>query len=720
MSNIRSYEPRSPMSPAGSTKAPALSVGLVVHTLRQWWLVIIPVGLVLAATAAFLVYFFHVPEYTASHLLQFRGSDNLIGKTGRAPQSFEDKVQLLQSPPVLQAVLSKTSIAKSPELQGSRDPIKKLEKGLSVKSVGRSTFYRVEYTSTDPKFARDVANEVVSQFLKLDSTDSMTRESQLVSVLENEREVIQGQIRNLDNQQRLLVQDLAGTDYTPPSATEDPTSPVFAQLRALESTLAQRDYDTRLKFAELDAFRSWTQDHPVEVTDADLDAALKQHPQVQQFENMIKALEEDLAEYQTTAKDPSNSPGYQRMERRIDDLREQLATRRDELKVAIKDDVAKRIAADRDIELARLQNAYNSAKLSKDIVSNQLDEELQEAKLISSDQVLKLEKVRAELTQLRQVDSMMSSKLLEINVNNSAAEEVVTRMEAALPKEPDELIPFKPMLMAGGVMFVIPFGLALLWEMRIRRVSDTAQLEQGATVPVVGEIAALPLRRRISLTNRESGGLRLFEESIDSLRTSLIVNERLRDKQVFAICSATSQEGKTSVASQLAVSLARSTGEKTLLIDGDMRSPDIHNIFDVDDAPGLVEVLKGNEVLEEVIVPSWSEHLHILPAGVLETNPHKLVGGNRISALLKEVRKHYRYVVIDTPPLLAASEALLMAKSADASLVCAMRNYSRMDQVRAAYTRLENADASPVGVILSGVPTKKYAYYYGKYSYAQS
>ena len=76
-----------------------------------------------------------------------------------------------------------------------------------------------------------------------------------------------------------------------------------------------------------------------------------------------------------------------------------------------------------------------------------------------------------------------------------------------------------------------------------------------------------------------------------------------------------------------------------------------------------------------------------------------------------------RFIVIDTPPILAASEALIMAKEADASLLCTMRSVSRMNQVRAAHSRLQQSGANPVGIVLNGVPTTSYYYKYGKYSY---
>ena len=126
--------------------------------------------------------------------------------------------------------------------------------------------------------------------------------------------------------------------------------------------------------------------------------------------------------------------------------------------------------------------------------------------------------------------------------------------------------------------------------------------------------------------------LGVFEESVDSLRTGLVLSHEQDEMRILAVSSAVSGEGKSSVASQLAVSLARSSGMPILLIDGDMRSPDLHRIFQIPLQSGLAEVLSGSKPMSECINRGWSEHVHILPAGKLTKSPHKLVGSERFCA----------------------------------------------------------------------------------------
>ena len=140
-----------------------------------------------------------------------------------------------------------------------------------------------------------------------------------------------------------------------------------------------------------------------------------------------------------------------------------------------------------------------------------------------------------------------------------------------------------------------------------------------------------------------------------------------------------------------------------------MRSPSVHNVFKVSVEPGLTNVLAGECSLEDAIVTSWSKNVHLLPAGKLMTSPHKLLGNGAWKSLMAKIPASYRYVVIDTPPVLAASEALVLARAADASLVCVMCDVSRVDQVRKAIERLVAAGGHPVGAVLNGVPSRHYA-----------
>jgi capsular exopolysaccharide synthesis family protein len=313
---------------------------------------------------------------------------------------------------------------------------------------------------------------------------------------------------------------------------------------------------------------------------------------------------------------------------------------------------------------------------------------------------------------------MIAHRRLALQTEREAPTRVLLRHAAAVPITPVRILPYKNLGLAVLAGLCLPFALAIGWERLLCRVGDARDLERQSHITVIGEIARLPRRSRITYNSakvRVTKDVRVFEESVDSLRTTLTLSEDLRDLRLLAVTSAANHEGKTSIAAQLAMSLARATGRKTLLIDGDMRSPDVHNVFHVPLEPGLADVLGGGCELANAIRTTRSERLDLLPAGKLEINPHCLLSNGAWQFLLAEIPSAYGYVIIDTPPVLAASETLVLAKAADASLICVMRDVSRADQVRRASERLLAAGSRVIGTVLSGVPTKNYEHRYGVY-----
>lgn len=165
----------------------------------------------------------------------------------------------------------------------------------------------------------------------------------------------------------------------------------------------------------------------------------------------------------------------------------------------------------------------------------------------------------------------------------------------------------------------------------------------------------------------------------------------------------------------MAVSIARACEEKVLIIDGDMRSPDVHRVLGTASGPGLAELLAHRITLDDGPIIPWASRVDVLPAGRLDGSPHGLLGNGRFGELLAELRPLYRYIVIDTPPVLAASESVVLNREADASILCTMRDVSRVDQVDETHSRLLAAGARPARIVLNGVPTRQYGYHYGEY-----
>jgi Mrp family chromosome partitioning ATPase len=148
-----------------------------------------------------------------------------------------------------------------------------------------------------------------------------------------------------------------------------------------------------------------------------------------------------------------------------------------------------------------------------------------------------------------------------------------------------------------------------------------------------------------------------------------------------------------------------------------MRCPDQHDVFGLPLEPGLNDVLRTDVPLSQAVNKELGDLVHVLPAGRLKSSPHRLISPSSMKELLDEALQSYAYVVIDTAPVLSAGETLAVTAAVDSTLVCVMRDLTRMDSVVRTSHRLEAAGANVVGTIFSGVTPRQYAYRYGDYKY---
>lgn len=198
-------------------------------------------------------------------------------------------------------------------------------------------------------------------------------------------------------------------------------------------------------------------------------------------------------------------------------------------------------------------------------------------------------------------------------------------------------------------------------------------------------------------------------EEFRSLRTRVSAALDQRHK-VILVTSALPEEGKTTVSTTLARSLAQMEW-KTILIDGDLRKPDLHSRFGCAREPGLTDLLEGRSGEGEAIARTDHPHLDVLPAGSPSTGPAELLQGEAMPRILRDLAARYAYVVVDSPPLTSITDTLLLSGYVDGILFVVNGRVSPREFVKQAREQLH--DRPVLGVVLNGISTpKKYGYYY--------
>lgn len=275
----------------------------------------------------------------------------------------------------------------------------------------------------------------------------------------------------------------------------------------------------------------------------------------------------------------------------------------------------------------------------------------------------------------------------------------------------------KPMLnLTLALMFgiVLAIGLALLREVLDNSINEIADLAPEEP-PLLGAFVIESSRSQGMLVgDLPTSAPRV--ESFRMLRTNISFLDVDHPTKLLVVTSPVQGDGKTSIAVNLALSMA-SANVRTLLVDGDLRRPRVASLLGLVPDVGVTTVLLGRVKLDEAIQQHTPGGLDVLTSGTAPPNAAELLQSEAMEKLLDEFRGRYDMVIIDSPPLLPVTDAAVLATRADGALVVLRHGRTTKDQWRTARSRLQQVDANTLGVVMNLVPTSDSAlgYAYGEY-----
>ena len=205
-------------------------------------------------------------------------------------------------------------------------------------------------------------------------------------------------------------------------------------------------------------------------------------------------------------------------------------------------------------------------------------------------------------------------------------------------------------------------------------------------------------------------------EAYRVIRTGIQFAQAGKELQTIALTSCTPNEGKSTTIANLAVVLTQA-GKSVLLIDCDMRNPTVHKNFNLSNKLGLSSCISMGTALSDAVQKTSIEGLYALTGGVIPPNPSELLGSERMQNILQRAKEEYDYVLIDTPPVLPVTDALVLGRMVDGLILVIDSGEIKVEMAREVKNQLVHAGANILGVVLNKVRSEHHGYGYGYYYY---
>jgi len=437
-----------------------------------------------------------------------------------------------------------------------------------------------------------------------------------------------------------------------------------------------------------------------------VDTALLRHPQMAELSRRLEELDETIAFQTSRSARGINDPSVRRLVAQREDVLRRLDAKAAELRPQIMEDVvgeSSRRAGGGGMNAAILQMRRDILAEQLQGYSKEFDQVAKEVSALGNSNA-DLEARRNEIAQLQTVTNQMGIQLNASEVDIAMPNRVELIEEANLPGAGDNVMRITLAALAALAGFAAGFSLVVLLECLRGRLATVQDVTQRIGLRVIGTVPAIS--RSAKRPNAD-----VVAECVDGVRTIIAQTGREAPK-VILVTSAVEHEGKTTFAAQLAASLARA-GNRTLLLDGDLRHPNAHLALELDLRAGLPELLRGEIGNDEAVQPTSIDGLFAVTGGVCDYASITALARPDAARVVKGFRESFDHVVIDSGPVLAFSDALLLGQLSDAAIVVTRRDVSRLPLVTKAVDRLRSVGVMILGTVVNGVtddgPRRRYA-----------
>jgi polysaccharide biosynthesis transport protein len=588
---------------------------------------------------------------------------------------------------------------------------------LSVEPVRRSRLVQVSFESQDPSVAAKALNALASNYIQ-ENLEGRWDDAQKASEwLSQQLQTFKAKLEKSEDD----LQDYAQNNGLLFLETEkgDTENIVDERLRQLqdELTKAQADRYTKESLYRL-----------VQAGDYSSLPGVVDNKLMQDLTERLADLQREEAALTPTF--TSDYPKVRQIQSQIDDVQKVLNQERKRAAQGIVDD-------------------YQAAVRREALVRGAFDQQQQQANLVAA-RAVQYNILKREVDTNKQLYEGLLQRLKEAGVSAGMNASNIRIVDAAVP--PTKPVSPRPILNLGLALLLglgCGVGVAFLQEHWDNTLKNSDDIERLLRVPALALIpsrdslndtsAGVYGRPHHTLTFPNGNGMHAplqkvpgkvwiridgngtqhsaLSEAFRGLRTSVLLSAAGRPPRSLTFVSAEPGEGKTTVASNLAISLAQ-LGKRVLLVDGDMRRPCVHKLFDIENhSQGLVTYLTGEQEWRQLVRPTGMANLDCLVCGPVPPNPSELLSSDRMQLLIREAMEEYQFVLVDAPPLLNVADGRILATMVEGAILVIKGGFTPCDLAQQAQFHIRDVGAHLIGVVLNDVDVRHNGYYKGYYKY---
>ncbi len=698
----------------GDVPPPEEGINIVsfLHALRRRWLVATAAGILVATFVAVLLWAFIPVKLTAVAYLRVRRHvDPILSSrqtTTISDQRYETfkrtQSELIKTSVVLTAALREEEINQLGILRREKNKLAWLADELIVGYAGDSEILKIALRGEDDKEIIMIVDAVKDAYLDVIVNAEREDKLKLFAILKQTYDDSQIDI-TAKTKILLELQKTMG-------ASEDPS--IMILQRILQQELVQLMADRTSIMRQYREVQSQTRLAHIADVGRDsiaipgfrIELALRDDPRYQRAVEAVRMAEENYQMIAGTVK--PGSPSLNRARSTVINSQNEVSRLKGELQPGVLERVKHEMGfgggGESVLQLQYLnsQAEFFAEQLQKlEVDYSDVEERLSDVVGTSSE----VETRQAELISLSASAKEMKTQMdaMNLNLKSPARVQRIPGGDASVPDESDWLL--KMALVIGAwvvVLCVTVFGVTF-WDYQGKRINTPNDFSKEGTMHVIGSLPAIRRGGAWPFGRLDQNTLEgVVNDSIDSVRTTLLCNGHKKAIKVIMVTSAAGQEGKTTVASQLAVSLARS-GRNTLLVDADIRNPQQHLVFGLPPGRGLCELLRGETNLDSVIEATPMERLWLMSAGQCDGVSVQAMATDSLKEVFADAGSRFDFVVVDCGPVLPNAEALLLGQHADTTVLSVRRDISQMPKISLALDRLRSVGIDVMGVVVNGV-----------------